>query len=59
MVGDEFCHMYYEDSDEFFCEKGTIYDSKELAESKMKELSNSKEYLDRDWEFKVWTITLK
>lgn len=58
MVGDEFGHMYYEGSEEFFCEKGTIYNTRVLAESKMEELSKSKEYLDRDWKFKIWTITL-
>lgn len=59
MVGDEFGHMYYEDSDEFFSEKGTIYNSKESAEYKMEELSKNQEYSDRDWKFKVWTVILK
>lgn len=59
MVGDNFGNMYCEESEEFFMDKGTIYTKRIYAERKLKELSESNEYRECDFEFKIWTIILK
>lgn len=59
MVGDKFGNMYCEESEEFFMDKGTIYNKRIYAERKLKELSESEEYCKCDFEFKIWTIILK
>lgn len=58
MIGDEFGNMYYEESDDFFSDKGTLYTSKVFAKRKLEEISKRQEYLNCDWEFKIWIISM-
>ncbi len=59
LVGDEFGNMYCDDgNDNFYCNRGTIFQTKEMAEHVLTELSEREEFRNRDWKFKIYTISI-
>ena len=60
LIGDEFGNMYCDDgNDEFYCNKGTIFQTREMAERMLKELNNKEDFKNKNWEFKIYTVSIK
>ena len=56
MIGDEYGNMYFEESDDFYKDKGTIFIDKAEADKILDKLERQYDKKDRDWIFKIWQI---
>lgn len=57
MIGDGFGNMYNDESGDLFTNKGTIYNTKEIVDGKIKELQESGKYYN--WQLNLWTLYQK